>query len=71
MTKPKTKNQRLVDCFMAYRNKVNRAVTLDEVANWTMENGLHPVPKRGDSAEVTAAWEQRFAEVSAPTPAER
>lgn len=56
-----------MDCFDAYQKTVGgRPCTTNEVSEWMLANNLWPVPNRGDSAEVTAAWEKRFAEVSAP-----
>lgn len=68
ITKAKTKNQRLLDCFDAYARRVGgRPCTTNEVSEWMLAQGLWPVATMRDSAETVAAWEKRFAEVKAST----
>lgn len=58
--------KRLVAIVDLYR-KVHRknAVTMDEVAEWSLDLGLHPVPGRRHAQLVCDEWDARFARISA------
>lgn len=63
--KPKTKNQRLIDCFDAYHKTVGgRPCTTSEVAEWMLARGLVPIPSMRDSQALRDAWDAKFAEVT-------
>jgi len=56
---------RMQEIFRHYQEKVvgGRPVTMDEVAEWLIGQGLYPVPTIRSSAEEVAAWEKLWAEV--------
>lgn len=63
MTQPKyrTKQDRLLACFRAYRDLVGRAVTIEEVSRWAIQHDLYPTPDRYAKSAEAIVWEERLA----------
>lgn len=59
--KYKTKQDRLLACFRAYRDLVRRGVTIDEVARWAVKHDLYPPPDRYAKSAEAIRWEEKLA----------
>lgn len=56
-----TKGKRLLAIVDAYSKVTGKtSYTMDEVAQWAVDKGLWPVPKRGDSPFLCEVWEEHF-----------
>lgn len=60
----RTKGERLSMVINAFRKRVGRPFTLDELATWSLDQNLWPTPGRTDPIEEVEAWEARFAAVA-------
>lgn len=64
--------QRLSMVINLFRDLIGgRPFTTDELATWSIANGLYPTPMRGSSTrEDVVAWEARYDQVKAKVAAE-
>jgi len=71
MARKGTAQKRLVAIVNLYRKVHNKsAVTMDEVAEWSIELGLHPVPGIRHAQIVCDEWDERFAKITKELTAE-
>ncbi len=65
----RTKQQRLIDVVELYKKtKGYVAVSMDDVAEWAVDNELYPVPTIRDPQALGDAWEARFRKLREQTP---
>lgn len=63
--------QRLEMIIALFRDLVGRPFTTDELATWSIEKRLYPVPMRGSSTRAdVVAWEARYDQVKAEVEAD-
>jgi hypothetical protein len=50
----------IIDAYMTLFDKHDAGVTIEEVAQWSIDNGLYPVPLRAAQNAVVEAWNAKF-----------